>query len=67
MKRLEKDFTVLNDTEQKTFPAPSPKECIDYIVLLKGEKRKAPKVQEREVINEPVASDHRPVKVVVSL
>ena len=64
MKRLEKDFRVLNDVKQNTFPASSPKECIDYIAYYKGGDKKIPNVSKKEVVNEPMASDHRPVKVV---
>lgn len=66
MKRLEKDFTVLNNQNEATFPAPAPRECIDYIALYKG-KGKPVKPVRVEVVNEPKASDHRPVKVVIPL
>lgn len=66
MSVLEKNFTVLNDKEQKTFPAPRPRGCIDFIAVYKTDKNPV-KVTSREVVDEPKASDHRPVKVVVKL
>ncbi|HUS00769.1 MAG TPA: endonuclease/exonuclease/phosphatase family protein [Chitinophagaceae bacterium] len=45
--------------EQPTFPAPVPAKCIDYIFT---NKRKV-KVISKNVLDEPMASDHRPVLV----
>lgn len=64
--RMKNDFTLLNDPSQKTFPADNPAECIDYIWMYKGKKPGDFKVVSRKVMEEPDASDHRPVKVVVS-
>lgn len=63
--RMKKHFILLSDSSQKTFPADKPKECIDYIWMYKGEKARDFKVVESRVIEEPAASDHRPVKVTV--
>lgn len=63
--RMKKHFILLSDSSQKTFPADHPVECIDYIWMYKGRKAEAFKVVESRVIEEPAASDHRPVKVVV--
>lgn len=63
--RMKKHFILLSDSSQKTFPADHPAECIDYIWMYRGRKAEAFKVAERRVIEEPAASDHRPVKVVV--
>lgn len=62
IKGLQKDFHLLNNPAEKTFPAPLPSRTLDYIALL---KKGAPEfeVQESRVIGEPVASDHRPVVV----
>lgn len=63
--RMKKHFIPLSDFSQKTFPADQPAECIDYIWMYRGRKAEAFKVAERRVIEEPAASDHRPVKVTV--
>ena len=57
-------FQVLTDISQPTFPAPAPKETIDYIVAQK-DASKMFLVKEAVVVDEPVASDHRPVFVKV--
>ena len=63
--RMKKHFIPLSDFSQKTFPADQPAECIDYIWMYRGRKAEAFKVAERRVIEEPAASDHRPIKVTV--
>ena len=63
--RMKKHFIPLSDFSQKTFPADQPAECIDYIWMYRGRKAEAFKMAERRVIEEPAASDHRPVKVTV--
>lgn len=52
----------LTDTKDCTFPADKPDRVIDYIVAPHGQ---AVEVLRRVVINEPMASDHRPIVVVV--
>lgn len=60
MEMLQKDFLLLNNTKQFTFPANEPRECIDYIAAYKTDK--IPFTTLRSwVVDEPVASDHRPV------
>ena len=59
LRELKKHFTILSDTEA-TFPADHPKECIDYIAILNTQSAKT---VESHVINEPEASDHRPLLV----
>ena len=54
---LKDHFTILSGTEP-TFPADNPQECIDYIAIL---NTKSAKALESHVINEPEASDHRPL------
>ena len=61
---LQKNFRILNKVGEKTFPAPLPDRTLDYIAVWKGT---APKldVVSSEVVDEPLASDHRPVTVVL--
>ena len=60
IKELQKDFQILSNPKQHTFPAPDPKETIDYIATLK-QNAKGFAVISAKVINEPMASDHRPI------
>ena len=62
VKGLQQDFTLLNDVKAHTFPANKPDRTIDYIAVWKST---APKyaVASKEVLEEPVASDHAPVAV----
>jgi endonuclease/exonuclease/phosphatase family metal-dependent hydrolase len=53
-----------SNNPQPTIPSGTPKKRIDYVLLGKGSRWK---VIHTEVINEPVASDHRPVLAVVEL
>ena len=62
IKKLQKDFQILSNPKQHTFPAPDPKETIDYIATLK-QNAKGFAVISAKVINEPMASDHRPILV----
>ena len=62
IKELQKDFQILSNQKQHTFPAPDPKETIDYIATLK-QNAKGFAVISAKVINEPMASDHRPILV----
>lgn len=62
IKELQKDFQILSNPKQHTFPAPDPKETIDYIATLK-QNAKGFAVISAKVINEPLASDHRPILV----
>lgn len=62
IKGLEKDFLLLSNPKQSTFPAPKPVETIDYIVALK-QNNKGFAATSAKVLNEPVASDHRPILV----
>ncbi len=66
MKDFEKDFTPLSDTGLLNFPADSPVETLDYILLYNLDKRPV-KVNAAAVVDEPVASDHRPVAVSVAV
>ena len=62
IKELQKDFQILSNPKQHTFPAPDPKETIDYIATLK-QNAKGFAVISAKVINEPMAFDHRPILV----
>ena len=57
---LKKDFQILSNTNSPTFPADKPTDVIDYIIAAKQETP-AYVVRSVKVINEPVASDHRPI------
>lgn len=63
---LERDFRIISNTQHPTYPAPDPQETIDYIAVAKRNAGKIA-VTSAEVIAEPVASDHRPVVVNVSV
>lgn len=56
--KLSQDFTPVSDITANTFPANEPTVTIDYIMIDKGSDFN---VVDREVIDEPNASDHRPV------
>ena len=62
IKELQKDFQILSNPKQHTFPAPDPKETIDYIAMLKQNAKRFAVISAK-VINEPMASDHRPILV----
>ena len=55
-------FTVLSG-EEATYPADKPTECIDYVAAFNGRAEAI----ESHVIDEPEASDHRPLVVWVRL
>ena len=69
--QIKRSFTILSRTTNVgstscyTFPADKPTSCIDYIAKYKKGTTKAPKT--REVIDEPAASDHRPILVKIEL
>ena len=59
---LSQTMQYLTDSTQCTFPADNPRTVIDYIV---APRTQLIKVLHREVIDEPIASDHRPIFVKV--
>jgi endonuclease/exonuclease/phosphatase family metal-dependent hydrolase len=59
-------WTMLSNPEIPTIPSTNPRKCIDYILMLKNPASKF-NVTERVVGNEPLASDHLPVWVRVTL
>lgn len=54
-------FTLLSGNEP-TYPADEPTECIDYVAIYNDWSFE---VVESKVINEPEASDHRPLMVII--
>ena len=66
MKALQKKFVILTGGKEMTIPADYPQSCIDYILgyMANGSRYQ---VTTNYVVNEPVASDHRPVFVNVSV
>lgn len=63
IKALNLHFQLLSHTGP-SFPADQPDRCIDYVMSHTGSKAM---VYRFEVLNEPLASDHRPVLVEVGL
>ena len=70
--KLKKNFSFLssitNNSTNYTFPAGSPNRIIDYIASYgTGANRVFKSIRSRRVLNEPVASDHRPVIVEITM
>lgn len=59
---MEKDFQILNNPKKPTFPSPEPTETIDYIAAWKHNANHFANLS-AQVLEEPVASDHRPLTV----
>lgn len=66
IQEFEKYFSILNDVSTPTWPSNKPTKTIDYIMKLK-DSPKTVKVKKALVLNEPVASDHRPVFIKVKI
>lgn len=66
MEELKANWQVLNNINQKTFPANEPSETIDYIL---GYTKKGQTYAKHRsiVLNEQIASDHRPLFVDIRL
>lgn len=60
IKALRQDFVWLSNPKQFTFPANKPDETIDYIAAYAKDTTAFARISSR-VLDEPVASDHRPV------
>ena len=60
VKDLSKSFKIISKTKQATYPAPKPTECIDYIALYQADKQPIVNLASK-VIEDTIASDHRPV------
>lgn len=59
---LGEKMQYLTDTSDCTFPADKPDRVIDYIV---APRKLGVEVLHREVVNEPMASDHRPIVAIL--
>ena len=59
LQKLKKNFTI-NSGNDFTFPADKPTECIDYVATCNSHSAKT---RESVVVDEPDASDHRPLMV----
>ena len=59
---LQKDFQILTNTKHPTYPSSEPEETIDYIAAWKPNMDNFANLS-AQVLEEPVASDHRPVTV----
>lgn len=66
LKALQKNFVVLSGLKNKTYPSDKPEECLDYILGYTANGQTYA-VGGNRVIDEPVASDHRPVVAEVML
>ncbi len=66
IRELCNNWILLSDSTQATFPSDAPRVVIDYI-FLKSNSKFTHIVKSGEVVNEPVASDHRPLWVEVSI
>lgn len=63
LQALTQHFTLLSG-DNPTYPADAPEECIDYVALF---KKQPTDTLEYRVLNEPEASDHRPLVVRIKL
>lgn len=63
---LSNHWTMLSNPTEATFPSDAPDRVIDYI-FLKNNNQFTHSVIDGEVVDEPVASDHRPLWVEVSI
>ena len=66
IKALQKDFQILTKVKQATFPAPEPTETIDYIAAWKQRTNDLVALSS-QVVDEPLASDHRPITVTLRM
>lgn len=63
---LQKSFKIISPMDINTYPADEPTETIDYIAVHHKDTAIV-KVQSSQVINEPLASDHRPIVTAVTI
>ena len=66
IKALQQDFQILTNIKNATFPAPEPTETIDYIAAWKQQTDDFAALS-TEVVEEPLASDHRPITVTLRM
>lgn len=64
--KFTENWQILNDTSIQTFPADKPNRCIDYFLVKKGLDFTV-KTVKTSVIDEQMASDHRPVYLKVKI
>ena len=60
LREIEKDFNLLNNTGQQTYPADKPNQLLDYIAVWKHTGKRFLK-KNSSVIPDTQSSDHRPV------
>ena len=60
IKALQQHFVLLTNPKQFTFPASNPRETIDYIAAYAKDTTAFVRISS-EVLDEPLASDHRPI------
>lgn len=60
MKIFTEQFDILSTLKENSFPADKPEELLDYIAVKKGSGEIAG-TKRSKVVEEPIASDHRPV------
>lgn len=61
IKKFSRYFTIVGDLQTSTFPADKPNIKIDYIAIFNNKAGKKVKWSDYRVIDEPMASDHRPI------
>jgi endonuclease/exonuclease/phosphatase family metal-dependent hydrolase len=66
IKGLSNNWILLSDSSQATFPSDIPTQVIDYI-FMKSNGKFNHIIKSAEVVNEPMASDHRPLWVEVNV
>lgn len=66
IKALQQDFQILTNTKKPTYPSPEPKETIDYIAAWKRNTDGFAALS-AQVVEEPLASDHRPITVTLHM
>ena len=65
--KMSEHFNFISDRTKYTFPSKEPRVCIDYIAVYKNSLKKRVKMKGYEVLDEKIASDHRPIKAVIKL
>lgn len=65
-KTLGQEFTIISPTAGTTYPADKPTDLIDYIAI-ENQFAKKIRIEDRRIIDEPAASDHRPICVDVEI
>jgi endonuclease/exonuclease/phosphatase family metal-dependent hydrolase len=66
IKNVQNNWSMLNNPETPTIPSNNPKRCIDYIFAANNSAFSFQTIQ-TAIENEPVASDHLPVWVIVTI